>query len=423
MIIKRNLKSAMPSLKRCRVGDSVGEDDENSGNPKKRKVKNGYYPLHLLGEVAAGIIPFNGYGLSRLLAAGGDGRLAAARWCTEDEVESTSNADEGMKESCDRVQETSRPPLVRTSRGRVQVLPSRFNDSILDNWKKEKSKPNAKGSNLDPEFTPYEEKFSFKNPKIRRQIGNTKLNHDKFGYQCRKFHPLLEQDREEFECQGLKSFDVRKYSTSRSSLTSLHEHLADNERFPNEEVEEAIDLSRINGLLEEEKEGRKNGVYGPEDFVSGDIVWAIPGKHCPAWPAIVLDPETQAPQQVLSFRVVGAVCVMFFGYSGNGTQRGQINLNDSKPSDLRSAIEEAFLAEKGFNEMLMVEINAAAGNLDYLASLPRGVLEATDSNQDQECNSQNQASCITVQASGLYHQYLGNRLISVTSGIFPGYFI
>ncbi|KAI5428901.1 hypothetical protein KIW84_033770 [Lathyrus oleraceus] len=29
------------------------------------------------------------------------------------------------------------PPLVRTSRGRVQFLPSRFNDSVINDWKKD----------------------------------------------------------------------------------------------------------------------------------------------------------------------------------------------------------------------------------------------------------------------------------------------
>lgn len=72
--------------------------------------------------------------------------------------------------------------------------------------------------------------------------------------------------------------------------------------------------------------------------------------------------------------------------------QGQTELNDGKPSDLRFAIEEAFLAENGFNEMLMVEINAAAGNLEYLQSLTRGIYEASDSNQDQECISLNMAS-------------------------------
>ncbi|WMV08584.1 hypothetical protein MTR67_001969 [Solanum verrucosum] len=56
--------------------------------------------------------------------------------------------------------------------------------------------------------------------------------------------------------------------------------------------------------------------------------------------------------------------------------QGQTDLNDSTPADLRSATEEVFLAENGVVEMLMVEINAAADNLDHLRSLPRGVFEA-----------------------------------------------
>lgn len=42
--------------------------------------------------------------------------------------------------------------------------------------------------------------------------------------------------------------------------------------------------------------------------------------------------------------------------------------------------------------MLMIEINAAAGNLDHLRSLTRGVLEASDSNQDQNCDSVKEVS-------------------------------
>lgn len=75
--------------------------------------------------------------------------------------------------------------------------------------------------------------------------------------------------------------------------------------------------------------------------------------------------------------------------------QGQPDLNDSKLGDLRFAIDEAFLTEQGFAEMLTVEINAAAGNLDDLEAISRGIQEVTDSNQDHECNSQNQASCIS----------------------------
>lgn len=323
MIIKRNLKSVMPSMKRCRVSDSGGEDDESSGNRKKRKPNNGFYPLHLLPEVGAGVIPFSGYGIQRILA---QGSLAASTavattavsWCTgvsycPGEAESKLKG----KESGSRiVQEPPRPPLVRTSRGRVQVLPSRFNDSVLDNWKKEKSKISVKEEDSDPEFNPYKDKCNLKSSKLRGEMANIKHNED--NYRCRKVPSLLEDGRGELGSQRLKSFSFRKYSSSRSTLTSLNEQFADVEEY--EELEEEIDLSGI----DESSKGdvkKKGLIYGPNDFVSGDIVWAISGKHCPAWPAIVLDPETQTPPQVLNFRISGAVCVMFFGYSGNGTQR------------------------------------------------------------------------------------------------------
>lgn len=73
--------------------------------------------------------------------------------------------------------------------------------------------------------------------------------------------------------------------------------------------------------------------------------------------------------------------------------QGQTELNDGEPVDLRSAIEEAFLAENGFNEILLFEINAAAGNFGYFQSLNnRGVYEFSDSNHDLEPNSLNKAS-------------------------------
>ncbi|KAI5657685.1 hypothetical protein M9H77_26478 [Catharanthus roseus] len=409
MIIKKNLKSVMPSLKRCRIAVSGGDDEESYRNRKKRKANNDFYPLHLLGDVAARVIPFSGYGLQRILGERGSGRppaaAAAVSWCTEVSC-SPGVAESELKgnESCQTTaQEAPRPPLVRTSRGRVQVLPSRFNDSVLDNWKKDRTKGSVKES--DPEFNPYKEKTSAKNSKLRGDIVNKKY---KVNHQCSKFSSVLEDEIEDI---GPPGYNVRKYSSSRSSLTSLTEQYAEIGEM--EEPEDIIDLSGIGEFAKEEVK-RKGQIYGPDDFVSGDVVWAISGRHSPAWPAIVLDPEIQAPQQVLNFRVADAVCVMFFGYSGNGTQRdyawikrgmlfplidyvdsfqGQTLLNDSKPSALRSAIEEAFLAENGFNEMLMVEINAAAGNLEYIQSLTRGVYEASDSNQDQESNSLNKDLC------------------------------
>lgn len=50
--------------------------------------------------------------------------------------------------------------------------------------------------------------------------------------------------------------------------------------------------------------------------------------------------------------------------------------------------------------MLMFEINAAAGNMDYLHSLTRGVSEASDSNTAQHCDSGAQVSSVCFLRNG-----------------------
>ncbi|KAL3838077.1 hypothetical protein ACJIZ3_022668 [Penstemon smallii] len=288
----------MPRLKRCRSGD------ESSANFKTLKITNG-----------------------------------------------------GGAASEQKLKEVSRPSLVRTSRGRVQVLPSKFSDSVIDNWKKEKGSSNNLGKDsvldLDSEYVPSKDKgntFSFKTTRIKKGIEDKNIKS-----QFRKFSPLSEDEIEELRNGGLRSCGK-------------------------EELEEVMELNGIEKL------------YSCDDFVEGDIVWAISRKQCPAWPAIVLNQESQ----VSNFRIDGGVYVMFFGYSGNRSQRDyawirrgmifpfvdyidrfqrQTELNGNKPCDLSSAIEEAFLAENGFN------------NLDYVSSLTRGVFEASDSNRDQKCNS------------------------------------
>nr|GEV72654.1 histone-lysine N-methyltransferase ATX4-like [Tanacetum cinerariifolium] len=401
----------MPNLKRCRVTESYGGDSE-VWSVKKRKIQDsgggddggcsgsggGFYPLHLLGEVAAGMISLSDMGFH--FATG-----VIPSFCNDSGnvviVESSPNVsktevveeneDEGVvvgqvvkkpkpktrtkTEVKTEVEVKAKPALVRTSRGRVQVLPSRYNDSfILDNWKvKEKSKVEVDDNDnddddneddddddqdvlsVDPEFVVNSSKEKVK---TRDQVMVKKVNNNN-GYRSDEGN----------------GFNGRVVGGKRD------------------------------GYLKKEEEVFKM----PDEFLPGDIVWAKSGKHYPAWPAIVLDPVMHAPQQVLSFRVDGAFCVMFFGYSGNGTQRdyawiksgmiysfvenvdrfqGQTDLNDSEPSVLRSAIEEAFLAEHGFTEMLMVEINAAAGNLDYLDSVPKGLHETRGSNQEHERVSQ-----------------------------------
>ncbi|KAM1183912.1 hypothetical protein FF1_002159 [Malus domestica] len=397
MIIKKNLKSQMPSLKRCKLGESPGEDDDNSGR-KKRKT-NGYYPLSLLGEVAASIIPVSLHGLLGSVGAAEPG--FSASWCTRVSCSPEDESKSKNRESATTAKtEVSRPPLVRTSRGRVQVLPSRFNDSVIENWKKE-SKTSLRDYNVDEEIECKKEKPTFKAQKLVSQNTKKMRNVGGIGYNSKKYSALCEEDEEE-EVEGsvpFKSFDNRKYSSSPSPLSSMHAQLGEDDKCAVVEIDEG------NGLVEtvraaKENGERKDGLYGPEDFYSGDIVWAMPGKKEPFWPAIVIDPMSQAPELVLRSCIPDAACVMFFGYSGNGNQRDyawvergkifpfmdyvdrfqeQPELNNCEPCEFQMAIEEAFLVEQGFTEKLIADINMAAM---YDDSVRRGVQEATGSNHD-----------------------------------------
>ncbi|GMH08902.1 hypothetical protein Nepgr_010742 [Nepenthes gracilis] len=405
MIIKRSLKSKMVSLKRCRISQSAREDDDGPAANRKRRKMNSYYPLSLLGDVAAGVIPLSSYSLHQIFASNGNEcKGFEASWCTgvscyRGEVEPESNKEEKTMEKIPEVvaRENPRPPLVRTSRGRVQVLPSRFNDSILDDWKKENSTTNSGDDDFDYDFsTARNEKFSFATLKASGGNCKNRRNVNKFDQ---------EEEEEELQRREFKNRDYRKYSSSRSTLVSPQkQHLLDNKKPRGVEFDKHTDLNNIDGPSKEDYE-RKYGSDWPEGFAPGDVVWAKAGKYEPAWPAIVIDPALQAPLQVLNFRVPKAVCVMFLGYSGNRKQRdyawvkrgmiytfsdyvdrfqGQTCLNGCKSSDFRMAIEEAFLADNGFGETLMKEINRAAGNAAYAECISRGVQEATGSNQDEQ---------------------------------------
>nr|KJB74703.1 hypothetical protein B456_012G003100 [Gossypium raimondii] len=404
MIIKRNLKSQMPSLKRCKLGDSVGEDEDSSGTTRKKRKINYYYPLTLLGHVAAGIIPVS---LHYIIASGELEKGFAASWntevsCSPDEVESKSKRSDSSKPK-NRTVEIARPPLVRTSRGRVQVLPSRFNDSVIESWKKE-SKTSLHDHSFDEDeddddFECKKDKFSFKSSKNCKQNMKNQRNKENNGYKGRKYTTLCEED--DREAGYGRSSGIGKYSSFRSSLTSVHEQLV-GEYEKNANGVLIVDLT-TQGQASRENGEKEDGLYGPEDFYSGDIVWARPGKREPCWPAIVIDPMTQAPELVLRSCIAEAACVMFFGHSGNENQRDyawvrrgmifpfadfldrfheQPELAGCKPSDFQLAMEEALLAEEGFTEKLMDDINIAAGNPAYDESILRWGQEATGSNQD-----------------------------------------
>ncbi|KAJ8435184.1 hypothetical protein Cgig2_028370 [Carnegiea gigantea] len=384
MIIKRSLKSTMPTLKRCRVIQSSVHDDDGSSPDHHRKRRKqsaggGYFPLSLLGEVAAGVIPFGGYGLHPIISGADSFRGFSASWCTEvscspgEVEESDSKRSEKTMEKTRPVAAVSkdnpRPPLVRTSRGSSSSDEEEY------------------GNGYDDDDEDYEEHVS-------------------------------RRDR--------KGLNVRRYSGSRSTLTSLRE------RHWVEDMKPPVRLhSSSHGMLKENHHMVDNGSCDSEEFVSGDIVWAKSGKNDPAWPAIVINPSSQAPRQVLEYRVPKAVCVMFFGYSGNGRQRDyawvkpervfpfvdnvdrfqeQACLDGCVLSNFHKAIEEAFLAENGFTETLMNEISMAAGNSACVDSISRGMQEATGSNHYQELRhsnqarsrlQQNQTTCLVSSLNGL----------------------
>ncbi|KAJ9164300.1 hypothetical protein P3X46_023896 [Hevea brasiliensis] len=305
----------MPSLKHRKLGDSAGQDDDSAASTRKKRKLNGYYPPNLLGEVATRIIPV---GLRGILGSSNmdSDKGFAASWCTkvscsppgEVESEPKSKARDSTRVN-NRTVEVSRPPLVLTTRGRVQVLPSRFNDSVIDNWRKE-SKISLRDYSFDGDIQSDNQttrrdkdrdKFSFRTPKTCSSNVKKQRTEERIGYTSRKYATLCEE-----EDGGQLGF--KKNLSSRSMLTSLHEQLMEDEKCA------VVDLSSL------ERPDRKDGLYGPEDFYSGDIVWAKSVKEDPFWPAIVIDPMTQAPELVFRSCIPDAACVMFFGNSGHENQ-------------------------------------------------------------------------------------------------------
>ncbi|CAL9227123.1 unnamed protein product [Arabidopsis halleri] len=349
MIIKRKFKTQIPSLNRCKLGNE---------SRKKRKSNLGggyYYPLNLLGEIAAGIVPGNGRnGFS-------------ASWCNEvscsvkpvevEELISKRRRSESGVVRDPPPAEVSRPPLVRTSRGRIQVLPSRFNDSVLDNWRKD-SKSDC---DLEEEIECRDEKVSFRVPKASNLKSKELDSNSKYSALCKeaRFHEQRNEARARVD-----------------------------EKLPN-----------------------KQGTFGPENFYSGDLVWAKSGRNEPFWPAIVIDPMTQAPELVLRSCIPDAACVVFFGHSGNENERDyawvrrgmifpfvdyvarfqeQSELQGCKPGNFQMALEEAFLADQGFTEKLMHDIHLAAGNPTFDDSFYRWIQETAVSKQDLNNNAPRQ---------------------------------
>ncbi|KAL5989345.1 hypothetical protein ACLOJK_010235 [Asimina triloba] len=408
----------MRDMKRGRVEEG---DDESPRSRKKRRKGGGFFTFDLLC-----CLPFAAGGMLFPRFCGdheefSSAVMAATSLCTEasftsGELELESKGQQEEKNAC----KAPLPALVKTSRGRNQTLPSRFNDSVLlDPWKKDKTK----SKDQDPIFNaPIEVKES-KKEKTGCKKPKSDVRSVKYQLKKDKLYPLHEED-EEFSYQKLRNgYNFKKNSTSRSTLTSIHEQLTEVDTRPQALIDishitqssrKSLSLAPAERLIRESVERRKN-FYLTDDFVFGDIVWAKPGKFYPAWPAVVIDPASQAPAAVRDYCMEGAVCVMFF----SNTERdyawvksgmifpfmeylerfAQTELCKSKHSGFQAAIEEAFLAENGFAGTQLVEEINAAGPQAFHHSAPRSVQEATDSNQEQECISQNQASKLILTQS------------------------
>ncbi|KAK7292805.1 hypothetical protein RJT34_15659 [Clitoria ternatea] len=362
MIVKRTMKVEMPNLKRCKNEEVKPETEDGFSAIQKKPRVNGVYSLGMPGDAEDFSSGSGSWSSEGSYWGGGGGG----------EVQSNSDTVSFNRRT---VKEGRRPPLLRSSRGRVQTLPSRFNDSVIDTWK-------DRGSE-DVDETSFEDDKSLVEDDRGGGIGGAKSD--------RVWYPEEKVVVVEGELVGL-GFDSNSSSVGRRNVKA-------------ESNTSGLSFEGVDQRPNENKEKRKE-VYKPEDFALGDIVWAKCGKRYPAWPAVVIDPMLDAPESVLSCCVPGALCVMFFGYSKNGTQRdyawvkqgmvfpflefmdrfqGQTRLYKSKPSDFRMALEEAMLAEDGLLESQL-------GGEEVTEAYPDGLMAAPGSYDDQEYYCQDQDS-------------------------------
>ncbi|OEL28402.1 Histone-lysine N-methyltransferase ATX4 [Dichanthelium oligosanthes] len=385
MIFKRNQRSEILALRRCNAAGGGGED-EGGGDPRPRKRRRGdeFFPVELLGHVPASGIPYAAYGF---------------RWSEEPEAPAEAAQPPAA----------ARPPVVRTSRGRTQVLPSRFNDSVLiDPWKKEK---------------PVKPPAPVKTEQLVRKNG---VLHGRGAIPDRSF-ALSELDDDDEEEAMVESYRARrnfggsrKYLVSQSTLTSVHDepyskyhrkevmlrHYYEEDEEEDEEDEEEED--------EEYEEEKEEIFHCTEEFVYGDIVWAKLGKRQPMWPGVVVDPTQEAAAESMPPQPYGVsvLCVMLFGWCTEFSDekkyvwvkqglifpfvdymdrfQGQTELSSCKPADFQRAVEEAFLADQGFSEVLMD--CSTKGQPVVCHSFPDDLHEVTGSNE-LEYQPQIKASC------------------------------
>ncbi|GMH21744.1 hypothetical protein Nepgr_023586 [Nepenthes gracilis] len=397
MIIKRAAKQEIPNLKPCQFENSASEDDFASpvNTMKPKTTTSCSIPVDGSSQVENHESENGVTGLKGSC-------FSDASYCGYE----TEFNSENRTINCRNFED--QPSRFKTSRGRVPVLPSRFNDSVLVSWKDKK----FENVELDSGEMYLERR---ENKKTKREnfdldtyLIKKEFKKEKFSLPSYKYHPYCQDVEEDgMDCFGFNDYGHSKSTSLRSSLTSTNgwrsPPLVENDEY----MSRLFANVRCGVRMPKHVAEKRKGVYRPEDFALGDIVWAKSGKRYPAWPAIVIDPMLQAPEAVLSSCVPGALCVMYFGYSKKGKQQrdyawvkggmifpfleyldrfqGQTDLHKSNPGDFRMAIEEAYLAEQGF-----MDSDPVLGQETFLGANPGGFHEATGSNQDQEFHSQDQ---------------------------------
>jgi hypothetical protein len=234
-------------------------------------------------------------------------------------------------------------PIVSTKRGRAQVLPSRFRDSILEPWKKGNKRPLEDQSKNVP-ATNKSKKQNKSSPRllnptdkaedIKMSVSNSsfkdRLSTRKFWVHNKSKNPFktLQNNAERCDlesnthnggmCSNGDLNEATPLLSQISSGVSSSGHtssiaVAALSSSINSESNDEVSLPSVSRT--EATAGFKNSL---ENFYVGDIVWARSGKrNDPAWPAKVVDPLREAPESVRKAFVAGRLCVMFFGPSSS----------------------------------------------------------------------------------------------------------
>ncbi|TVU22885.1 hypothetical protein EJB05_32606 [Eragrostis curvula] len=320
---------------------------------------------------------------------------------------------EGEEEPAAAAAAATMPPA---KRARERAVPSRFSDSVLLPAKKRAvvSSPQDEGDG---------EVYDVEVVRVAEPKGAS------FGpVQTAVWTPDPPQPTEVELYRACRNISRSVSAASGSVVTSVSNAATDSGAAGNGGLEERPVV--VECKPKRENGEKKDDFYWPEDFVLGDVVWARSGKKCPAWPALVIDPLQHAPEVVLNSCIPGALCVMFFGHSASGHSRdygwvkqGMIfpfvdyldrfqgqSLYKIRATRFRAAIEEGFLAERGFFD-LQADVGCSLQDSVNDQSVLDGIQEGVASNNEQECQSNAQG----VGQSTRCCDSCGNRLPSKLS--------